>query len=229
MAITALGSSPCSLAKGNRPLLRLLPPTSPSQRTVNDITSACSPCRQGAWPHTAARPPRSRRPGVRGGRWVGGPFPTQTLVLFTWPPEGAAVTRSLLSLKPAGAREARQLPKRSQCRRPDRTDRRGAHSRPRPLRAGAGRWRAGPAGSWASSGRRPAPPAPSSGRGGRRSSRGSRSLPGCARRSRKQSGAEWERCRGDSPQRTRSAATSLPAPPAGLIAESGLIGNANGN
>lgn len=31
------------------------------------------------------------------------------------------------------------------------------------------------------------------------------------------------------PQRTRSAAASLPAPPAGLIAESGLIGNANGN
>lgn len=80
--------------------------------------------------------------------------------------------------------------------------------------------------------REPRPCARRASHGGSRSSRGSRSLPGRpaahggagSNLGRNGSGAEATAPRGPVP-----AAASLPAPPAGLIAESGLIGNANGN
>lgn len=160
----------------------------------------------------AVLPPRSSTPG--GGGRERSAFRPQP-ALFTWAGVSGEGREVLLS------------------RQPERGTHAGAAAppppTPRPLAAGRqGSGRPG----WASRARPPEPGAHRAFQGGRRSSGGSRSLPGRpaahggagSNLGRNGSGAEATAPRGPVP-----AAASLAAPPAGLIAESGLIGNANGN
>lgn len=204
--------------KGSRAQLPLLPPT--IQQVVSGTGPQCPRQMGRADSRRAALPAPSRRPG--GGRRGAERFPAQARPLHLgW---GCGDGReALVSPQPGRGRNAGLSSPRGRAEQPP------APPIPRPLAAksrGNG-GEAGPAGPAC-----PEPRARRAFRGRRRSSGGSRSLPGRpaahggagSNLGRNGSGAEATAPRGPVP-----AAASLAAPPAGLIAESGLIGNANGN